>query len=139
MSELNENTITLLSSTAGCLMRQSEAPAYKVLYTVPSGKTAVIVFVVVRNPSASLALCTVISFGNESLTYTNWNGAISLANLTTVSTSATVMTASLPTDTAPSLQRQIVCAAGTEFSMVVTTSTVAAGTTATIDVFGYLY
>lgn len=133
MAELKENAITLLSTTTGIDMSESTGDDVQVvLYTVPSGKTAIITHVVVRNPSSSLASASSVAFGNNSATYNNWDSALTLAACT-ASTMAIVV---VPTTAGAAAVT--VCAAGTEFSMLITTGAGAA-CTATIDVFGYLY
>lgn len=128
--ELKEKTRSLLSSTALCDLSSA---ATATLYTVPSGKTAIITNIVVRNASASLASVSSVAFGNNSATFDNWDSARTLAAVT-ATTLAIDLIPTLPADSAT--QTVTVCAENTNFSYKVTTG---AAVTATIDVFGYLY
>jgi hypothetical protein len=130
MSELNQNAITLLSSTA--LVDMKTNATQRILYTIPSGKTAIITHVCIKNPSASLAGGASYAFGNNPTTYNNWDSAITLISLT----AATLCMILIPTTAGA--QTTTICAAGTEFSMYATDGSDAVAT-ATIDVFGYLY
>jgi len=126
MAALKEKGIALLSSTASVDMQTAQKTT---LYTVPSGKTAVICFVVVRSPSASLAGGTEYDFGTGDNANT-WKQDVNLSSMTTLSTDVMVI------DTNNTKYSN--CAGSSAFGIkVITGSTLAA--TCTIDVFGYLY
>jgi hypothetical protein len=119
MSELNTLAVTLVASVSVNM----KTAAATTLFTVPVGKTFIPVMVIVRNPTASMA-------GGSSYDFTNWRESVDLSDLTTPVTSFMVLDGDNFYYT--------VCAAGSTFSITVTTGTTAA-CTATIDVFGYLF
>lgn len=92
------------------------------LYTVPTGKTAYITHVVIRDPSASMA-------GGTDYDFTTWKQTVDLSSLTTANTDYIVLDCNNTKYT-----KQV---AGTAFQITVVTGTIAA-CTATIDVFGFL-
>lgn len=116
MSLLTDKGIALLGSNT----LSTATGGGGTIYTTPVGKKTRIAFVVFRDPSGSLATAT-------SLSITNFRQAFSLANLTST-TGYTVVQA---TDLA--LWTEIAAAT----NVVLTVTTGAAGTTTTIDVFGY--
>jgi hypothetical protein len=117
---------TLLNSTAGVDMKT--ASTKRILYTVPTGKTAVVMFVVVRSISATLAGGTSYAFGS-SATCNDWKTTISLAAMT-ATTDAIVIDPN-------NAKFTHTIAAGT-FGMYITTGSTGAAT-ATIDVYGYIF
>jgi hypothetical protein len=116
---LNENAITLLSTTTGVDVKTA---ASTTLYTVPTGKTLYIHSVVLRDPSASMA-------GGTSYSITNFRQTVDLSSLTTLGTDYIVLDGNNVKYTET--------AAGVIIYFVVTTGSTAA-CTATIDLFGYL-
>jgi hypothetical protein len=120
MSALNENAITKLSTTTGVDMKTAGATT---LYTVPTGKTAIITGVVIRNNSASLA-------GGTDYDFTGWRQTVDLSGMTDVSTTFRVVYATENTS-------YTATTAGTAFQITVSTGSTAA-CTASIDVLGYL-
>ena len=119
MANLNENAITRLSTTAGVDMKTA---ASTTLYTCPTGKTAYITHVIVRETSASLA-------GGTSYSFTGWRQTVDLSSMTTLATDYMVLDSNNTKYTD--------LAAGTAFQITVTTGSTAA-CTATVDVFGML-
>jgi len=119
MAALNANAITLLSSTTAVDMKTAAATT---LYTVPIGKVCRIAFVVIRDPSASMA-------GGTSYSFTNWKQAVDLSSLTTLGTDYIVLDGNNT--------KYAELGASTAFQITVTTGT-SATCTATIDVFGYI-
>lgn len=91
------------------------------IYTTPAGKVTRVAYVVVRDPTASLA-------GGTSYTITGLRAAFSLAGVTTASTGFCVVRAA-------DLTEQIEVAASTAIQLTVTTGSTAAAN-ATLDVFG---
>lgn len=120
MASLNTLATTILSTTTGVDMKTAGATT---LYTVPTGKTAIIVAVVIRNNSASLA-------GGTDYDFTGWRQTVDLSGMTTASTTYRVIYA---TDNSS----YTAAVAGSTFQITVSTGATAAGT-ATIDVVGYL-
>lgn len=92
------------------------------IYTTPSGVVTRIAFVVVRDPTASLA-------GGTSYTITGLRAAFSLAGVTTANTGYAAVRAA-------DLVEQVEVAASTVVQLTVTTGSTAAAN-ATLDVFGY--
>ncbi len=119
MANARTKGIMLLSSTTGVDMKTA---ASTTLYTIPTGNTGFIAFVVVRNNSASLA-------GGTSYSFTSWRQTVDLSAQTTASTKYYMLDANNASYTA--------LTAGTNFQITVTTGSTAA-CTATIEVFGYL-
>ena len=126
MADLKEKAIALLGSTSSVDMQSAAAKTD--LYTVPTGKTAYVTHVIVRDPSASLSGGTDYDLGTGAICDT-WVQATSLTTLTTANTDYIVITGSGTKYTE--------CAAGDVFGIYVNTGSTGAAT-ATIDVFGYL-
>jgi len=123
---LIENAISRLSTTTGVDMKTVQKND---LYTVPTGKTAYVVFVVIREPSATLAGGTDYDIGTGAAADT-WRQSINLSSMTTASTDYMVISGAdvtKYTDNAAAAVFGIKPIAG---------STGAA--TAVIDVFGFL-
>lgn len=126
MADLKEKSIALLASVSGIDMKT--ATTKRTLFTVPAGKTAFIVQVNVRAPSATLAGGTSYAFGGTA-TCNDWKTAVDLSSMTTANTDAIQI---VP---ATKFTLQV---AGTVFGMYITTGSTGAAT-ATIEVMGYLY
>jgi len=124
--DLKTVSCSLLSSTA--LVDMKTASTKRVLYTVPTGKTAIIMFVVVRSPSGSLSGGTSYAFGS-SATCNDWKTGVSLTAMT-ATTDAIVIDPN-------NAKFTHTVAAGT-FGMYITTGATNAAT-ATIDVFGEIF
>ena len=122
MADLKEIAFTILETTTGVDMQTA---AKTTLYNVPSGKTAYIAFVVVRDPSASLAGGTDYSFGTDA-TCTTWTTAVDLSKLT-ATTNFEVIGSTLYSE----------CAANSAFGIYPNTGSTAAAT-ATVDVIGFV-
>ena len=126
MSALIENSIARLSTTSGVDMKTA---AKTTLYTVPTGKTAYVTHVVVREPSASMSGGTDYDIGTGANADT-WRQTIDLSSMTTANTDYMVISGADVTKYTDS-------AAASVFGIKVITGTTAA-CTATIDVFGFL-
>ena len=118
MPFLSDKGLTLLGSAT----IDMKTAASTTIFTTPVGKVTRILFVVVRDPTASLA-------GGTSYSLTNFRATFSLAGLTTANTGYQVVHA---TD----LTTFTEIAASTAFQLTVTTGSTAAAN-ATLDVFGY--
>ncbi len=126
MGALVEVSIALLKTVTGVDMKTAGKTN---LYTVPTGKTAYVVFVVVREPSASMAGGTDYDFGTGANADT-WRQTVNLSSMTTLATDYMVIAGADVTKYADS-------AAASVFGIKVITGTTVA-CTATIDVFGFL-
>ncbi len=126
MSALNENSIARLSTTSGVDMKTAQK---NTLYTVPNGKTAYVVMVVIREASASMAGGTDYDFGTGANADT-WRQTINLSSMTTSGTDYMVITGA-------DVTKYTGNAAASVFGVKVITGTTAT-CTATIDVFGFL-
>ena len=126
MSDLNEYAITKLATVSGVDMKTAGKTN---LYTVPAGKTFYPMFVVVREPSASLAAGTDYDFGTGANADT-WRQTINLSSMTTPSTDYMVIGGA-------DVTKYTDCAAGSVFGIKVITGSSGVAT-ATIDVFGFL-
>ena len=124
--ESNLVTFSLLSSTAAVDMKTASVKVP--LYTVPTGKTCVVTAIIVRSPTVSLAGGTSYSFG-DTATATGWKSSVDLSSLTTVTTSAIVIMGT---------SKFAMSVAAAVFGMYITTGSTSAST-ATIDVYGYLF
>jgi len=118
MSALNENAITLLSSS----VVDMQTAAATTLFTVPVGKTLYVTHVVVRDPTASMA-------GGTDYDFTGWKQTVDLSSLTTLGTDFIVLDGNNTKYTK--------AAASSNFQVTVNTGTTAA-CDATVDVFGFL-
>jgi hypothetical protein len=124
MSALNENAITLLDSAT---VNLQNGDGKTTVYTVPTGKTAVITHVIIRSPSGSLAGGADFDIGS---------GANADTWLQTVDLSA--MTATTDYKVITSTTKYTLEAAAAAFGIKPITGATA-DVTATMDVFGYLF
>lgn len=129
MADLKEKSISLLSSTASCNLAAT-AGTEKSLYTVPSGKTAIIHSVVMHTFSAD---CTtaVVTFGHTG-TCEEWSGDVTLTSITASYAEQVVILQPAPATT-PLAKSMF-----TETEVFMMQITTAGAGTCTIDVFGYL-
>ncbi len=123
---LIENAISRLSTTTGVDMKTVQKND---LYTVPTGKTAYVVFVVIREPSATLAGGTDYDIGTGAAADT-WRQNINLSSMTTASTDYMVISGADVTKYTDN-------AAAAVFGIKPITGSTGAAT-AVIDVFGFL-
>jgi len=126
MSALNEYSICKVATVAGVDMKTA---AKTTLYTVPTGKTFYPVFVVIREPSASMAGGVDYDIGTGALADT-WRQTVNLSSMTTLATDYMVIAGA-------DVTKYTDCAEASVFGIKVITGTTAA-CTATIDVFGFL-
>lgn len=125
MPELKERAISRLSSTASVDMKTAQKTT---LYTVLTGKTAIIMHVIIRSLSASLAGGTEYDFGTGTNADT-WRQNIDLSSMTATTDYIIID---------QNNTKYTLCAAGDVFGIKVITGSTGAAT-ATIDVYGYLY
>ena len=123
---LNEQAIARLSTTTGVDMQTVQK---NTLYTVPPSKTAYVVFVVIREPSASLAGGTDYDFGTGANADT-WRQTVNLSSMTTADTDYMVISGADVTKYTDN-------AAAAVFGIKPITGSTGAAT-CTIDVFGFL-
>ncbi len=126
MGALNENAITRLSTTSAVDMK---TVAKTNLYTVPTGKTAYITSVVIRETSASLTGGTDYDLGTGANADT-WVQTVDLSSMTGTGTEYMEIRGAAATKYADN-------AAAAVFGIKVITGSTGAAT-ATIDVFGFL-
>ena len=124
MASLSENAITMLGSAT---IDTQAGDSKTTVYTVPTGKTAVITHVVIRSPSGSLADGTDFDIGSGANADT-WLQANDLS----------AMTATTDYKVITSTTKYTLEAAGAEFGILPITGATA-DTTATMEVFGYLF
>ena len=125
MSALNENAITLLDS--GTVDLQN-GDGKTTVFTVPTGKTAVITHVIIRSPSGSLADGTDFDIGSGANADT-WKQTNDLSSMTATTDYMVI--------TSPNTKYTLEAAAA-EFGIKPITGATA-DVTATMDVFGYLF
>ncbi len=126
MPDILEESIGRLITVSGVDMKTAQK---NTLYTVPTGKTAYVVFVVIREPSASMAGGTDYDFGTGANADT-WRQTVNLSSMTTSGTDYMVISGAdvtKYTDNAAAAVFGIKVIAGTSVAC-----------TATIDVFGFL-
>ena len=125
MPLLSDKGIALLGSATVDM----KTAATTTIFTTPVGKVTRIAYIVVRDPTASLASGTNYSFGTG---FRN-NAAVDLSSLTTANTDYIVLqnATNVGND-----QKSTEIAAATAFQITVTTGSALAAN-ATIDVFGY--
>ena len=126
MAELKELTLSILSTTSSVDMKTVQK---NVLYTVPTGKTAYIVMVVIREPSATLSGGTDYDLGTGAAADT-WRQTVNLSTMTTADTDYMVISGADVTKYTDS-------AAAAVFGIKPITGSTGAAT-ATIDVIGFL-
>ena len=123
---LNENAITRLSTTSAVDMKTAQK---NTLLTIPTGKTAYVTHVVIREPSASMAGGTDYDFGTGANADT-WRQTVDLSSMTNLGTDYMVISGADVTKYTDN-------AVASVFGIKVITGTTAA-CTASIDVFGFL-
>ena len=123
---LIENAISRLSTTTGVDMKTVQKND---LYTVPTGKTAYVTHVVIREPSATLAGGTDYDLGTGAAADT-WRQSINLSSMTTASTDYMVISGADVTKYTDN-------AAAAVFGIKPITGSTGAAT-AVIDIFGFL-
>lgn len=110
---------TILATTTGINMQT--AGGAQTLYTVPAGKVAYIVMVIVRDPSATLA-------GGTDFDFTQWRQTVDLSSMTTANTDYMVIRGA-------DVTKYQELAAGTAFQVTPSTGSTGAAT-AVFDVIG---
>jgi len=128
MSALNQNAITLLSTTTGI---DAKTVATTSLYTVPAGKTLIIDHVVIRVTAFTVGakgVQAIASFGGNSATYDDYLNSQTY----TVAANGVSITDSL-LDTAVTTQ-----AAADVIKISIETGSDATTETWAVDLFGYL-
>ncbi len=126
MTALNKNAITRLSTTTGVDMQTVQK---NTLLTIPTGKTAYVTSVVIREPSASLAGGTDYDFGTGANADT-WRQTVNLSSMTTADTDYMVISGADVTKYTDN-------AAAAVFGIKPITGSTGVAT-ATIDCFGFL-
>lgn len=135
MADLRANAVTKLATVSGVSLASAAATT---LYNVPTGKTFIPTMVVIRSVSATAAAATSVALGANSATFDDWLAAFSLVNLDATTKCAIIRDVdSIASAIANSISVSLMYTAGQAFSMKVTTG--AAGVTATVDIFGYLF
>lgn len=127
MSALNENAITKLGSAT---IDTQNGDSKTTVYTVPTGKSAIITHVVIHSPSATLVNGTDFDIGSGANADT-WRQTVSLTTMT-----ATTDYMVIPSIAATPVKYTLEAAAAAFGIKPITGAT--ADTTATMDVFGYL-
>lgn len=126
MAALKEIAITMLATAT---IDTQNGDSKTTVYTVPTGKKAVITHVVIRNPSASLTGGTDFDIGSGANADT-WRQTISLTSMT-----ATTDYMVIPSIAATPVKYTIEAAAAAFGIKPITGAT--GDTTATMEVFGY--
>jgi len=133
---LNENCgVALLSSTSAVNMNQDTTLVP--LYTVPTGKRAIITMVVIRDPSATLAGCDDVDFGVGATAAVQafLNNETGIGDMTATGDYMVLTAAS---DDYKIIDGDDTTTANRIFGMYLVDGADGAST-ATIDVFGYLF
>ena len=125
MTDLLESAVGRLTTVAGVDMKTAGKTN---LYTVPTGKTLYVVFLVVREPSASMAGGTDYDFWTGANADT-WRQTVDLSSMTTLNTDYMVIMGADVTKYTDS-------AAASVFGIKVITGTTAA-CIVIIDIFGF--
>lgn len=138
MADAKEKGIALLGTVAGVILGTDGNAAKTILYTVPAGKRMVPVFVIIRDPSATLAGCNDVDFGTGAACATlnfinNETGIVDM----TATTDYMILTTS--SDEYTIVDGDAAAAVDREFGCYVVAGATSAAATATIDVFGYLF
>lgn len=129
MSVLRENAITKVATVTGI---NAKTVAATTLFTVPTGKTLIPMWVVIRVTAftvGSKSVQAVASFGGNSATYDDYLNTITY----TVAAVDVFITDRAADDSAITVQ-----AAGDEFKISVETGSDADAETWAVDVYGYL-
>jgi len=133
MADAKEKTIALVSTVTGW-DSTGAAGTETALFTVPTGKTFIPMFVVMRTCSKSLATAQV-TFGATGGTCDEFRGDVTLTPLDGTTKSAIIASQDSTRNTPDG---GVIMAAAAVFGIEVTVAD-ADGGTATIDTFGFLY
>lgn len=133
-----EKGIMLLKTTTGVIVGTNGNGAKTILHTCPAGKRMIPVFVILRDPSASLAGCNDVDFGTGAACATenfinNETGIVDM----TATTDYMILTTS--SDEYTIIDGDAAAAVDREFGIYVVAGATSAAATVTIDVFGYLF
>lgn len=129
MADLKEKSISLISTTTGI---DAKTVATTTLYTVPTGKTLIPMFVVIRVTAftaGAKGVQAVASFGGNSATYDDFLNSVTytVANADYFQTDGPADSTAVP-----------VQVAGDVFKVSIETGSDATTETWAVDVFGYL-
>lgn len=124
MGALNESALTLLGSATVDLQN---GDGKSIVYTVPTGKTMIPIFVIIRSPSGTLAGGTDFDIGSGANADT-WKQTNNLAAMTATTDYKVIA------DTA----KHTMEVAAAEFGILPVTGATA-DVTATMDLYGYLF
>ena len=133
MADAKEKGLSLLSSTASVNLNAA-ADTETSLYTVPTGKTAVVVMAVIRSLSADTG-AAVVTLGKTGGTCDQFLGDQTLSNITASYADQCLILQPVPNATPVA---SLVLDAAEAFGIEITT---AAGSacTCTVDVFGFIF
>ena len=133
MADAKEKTIGLLSSVA-TFDSQAVATTELPLYTDPTGKICIPMFVVIHSADASMATC-VITLGTAGGSCDEFRGDVTLTNIDGTTKYAIIASQDTVRNTPDG---GVVLTAAEVFALEITTAD-ADGGTATVDTFGYIF
>ena len=125
MPNLNESGITLLASVTVDLQA---ADPKSTIYTVPAGKSLIVTHVIIRNPTASLAVGTDFDLGDGASANT-WINTVDLSSMTATTDFMVIEGNNV---------KYTVFNAGDVFGIIPVTGATA-DAQATAEIFGYLF
>jgi len=139
MSDVKEKGIALLDSTSITIGTNSNATKIG-LYTAPSGKDGIVEYLILRNPSGTLAGCNDVNFGVGAGTTGSWiDGETGIEDMTATSDYMVLERTSHISNEFSVIDGDDATANNRTFGIYVVAGATAAAATVTVDVFGYIF
>jgi len=139
MASLKENGIALLSSTSVTIGTNSNTSKID-LYTVAPGKNGIIEYIILREPSGTLAGCTDVNFGIGAGTTGSWiDNEQGIAEMTAATDYMVLERTNHFHNEYTVIDGDNATASNRTFGIYVVAGATTAAATVTIDVFGYIF
>lgn len=131
--------MSLLSSTSVIIGDDSDSSKID-LYTIPAGKNGIVEYIILREPSGTLAGCADLNFGVGAGTTGSWiDGETGVAEMTAVTDYYVLERTNHISNEFTVIDGGDATANNRTFGVYVVTGATTDAATVTIDVFGYLF
>lgn len=139
MSDMKEKGITLLSSNSIVIGTNSNGTKLD-LYTVPSGKNCIVEYVILREPSSTLAAANDVNFGIGAASTGTWiDNETGLVDMTATDDYMVLERTDHISNEFSVIDGDNATANNRTFGIYVVAGAATATATVTIDVFGYIF
>lgn len=140
MADAKLKGIMLLSSTSVTIGTDGQALNQQTLYTVPAGYNGIVEYVILREPSHTLAAANDVNFGIGAGTTGTWiDNETGLVDMTATDDYMVLERTSHISNEFSVIDGDDATAANRTFGIHVETGAATAAATVTIDVFGYIW